>query len=221
MNAKNYVQYVTKSGIVKVKDVERQVDGNLIIFNLDSIPEDFFLLGLYADNKKLTGLTFQNVANLDMLAFLNSDFQTVELLPEIAFFSAYQFIAIAYDLTNELQSTFQFQQKTNELVFLESYLKTEPLFFGIKYTIYPFIKNFQAGVGTISPDNVTLYYCRLSNSEGSDLSNGVTVDNFVFMNPNNEYHLFTDVFTFEYKTQLVGYKVVFETPVYYTGGGTL
>jgi hypothetical protein len=99
-NPHTYVQYVTKNGFVKVKQVERDVDGTNVFYNLDGINEEFFILGLYDLNKRVFGVTFANIQNLDMIAFLNSDFQTVELLPEISFLPPLQFVAMVVDTLN-------------------------------------------------------------------------------------------------------------------------
>jgi hypothetical protein len=100
INPSTYVQYVNKNGCVKVKQVEREVDGTNVFYNLDGINEEFFILGLYDLNKRVLGVTFSNIQNLDMIAFLNSDFQTVELLPEISFLPPLQFVAMVVDTLN-------------------------------------------------------------------------------------------------------------------------
>jgi hypothetical protein len=98
-NPNTYVQYVTKNGHIKVKELDRSVEANEIIYNLSGVQEDFFLLGLYDTNKRVLGLTFGNVQNLDMIAFLNSEFQSIDALPEMAFLPAYIDLSIVKDTT--------------------------------------------------------------------------------------------------------------------------
>lgn len=97
INPNTYVQYITTKGHIKVKEVERQVEALEVIYMLSGIQEEFFLLGLYDLNKRVLGVTFGNVQNLEMIAFLNSDFQSVEALPETAFLPANQELSIVKD----------------------------------------------------------------------------------------------------------------------------
>ncbi|TRX16738.1 hypothetical protein [Flavobacterium franklandianum] len=100
LNPTTYVQYITANGVIKVKQVERQVESNEIIYNLDGINEDFFILGVYDLNKRVLGVTFGNVENLEMISFLNSDFQSVEALPKNSFFPPNTMVSIFKDTLN-------------------------------------------------------------------------------------------------------------------------
>ncbi|WP_310560621.1 hypothetical protein [Flavobacterium sp.] len=132
-NPNCYVQYINKTGRIKVKELERQVEASEIIYNLSGIDEDFFLLSLFDNNQRVLGLTFGNVQNLDMISFLNSDFQSVDALPEIAFLTANQYVSIVKDTTN-YDINFQVippvtKLYTNEELFLKQHYDNSDMLF--------------------------------------------------------------------------------------------
>lgn len=98
MNSDTYIQYATLNGNIRTIEVEREVVDTKIRFTVQGIQEDFFLLNLFDKNKKVEGLTFDNVQNLQMLSFLNSDFQTLEAIPEQFYFKAFDVIEISMDV---------------------------------------------------------------------------------------------------------------------------
>lgn len=97
LNPRSYVQYANLNGSIKTVPVQRNIIDNEIHFVMPPIQEDFFILGLYDHNKRVFGVTFFNVTNLDNLGFLNSEFQTLEAIPELAFNQANSQITIVKD----------------------------------------------------------------------------------------------------------------------------
>ncbi len=97
MNSNTYIQYLTRSGLVKTVEVERVEEAQFVKFTVSGIQEEFFLLNLFDNNKKIDGLTFDNVQNLQMLSFLNSDFQTVEVIPDNFYMNAFDVVVISLD----------------------------------------------------------------------------------------------------------------------------
>lgn len=91
-----YIQYITKSGQIKTVTTSRSVNLELgrIQYVVSGIIEPFFLLNLFDNNEKVNGIWFDNVDNLQMMGFLNSDFQSVEALPENAFFNEFETVAM-------------------------------------------------------------------------------------------------------------------------------
>lgn len=100
LNAHSYIQYTNQNGTIKSLAVQRNVIENELHFVIPPIQEDFFILGLYDLNKRVLGVTFLNVTNLDNLGFLNSDFQDIEAIPEMAFIQANTDVTIVKDLND-------------------------------------------------------------------------------------------------------------------------
>ncbi|TRX29650.1 hypothetical protein FNW25_01440 [Flavobacterium franklandianum] len=222
-NPNTYIQYVNENGHVKTVQVDRQVEATEIIYTTPPITENFFILSLFDLNQRVYGLTFANYQNVDALGFLNSEFQTLEALPPTGFFSANSEVSIVkdtanYDLNfNVIPSVVQQINETQELIFLKSYLKNN--FDDGTYVITPEIRTLESYGTPIIPDNFTLYYARLTNSSNAVINNGILLTALILPANSLHFHYFTDIAGLEYNCQLIGYKVVFNHPIYSTGGG--
>lgn len=146
-----YIQYINKNGTIKAVEVERQEVGQKVHYVLPTIQEQFFILTVFDNNKRVLGLGFVDVENLDMLAFLNSDFQSVDALPEIAFFNAYQEIILETDLVFQNQNVSSFANRDDAYLYFENLLKDWPDMYRIESR-----HNLVNGVGTFPQGAIAL-----------------------------------------------------------------
>ncbi len=224
-NPNTYIQYLNKNGNVKSVEVDRQVEGSLIIYTTPKINEDFFVLGLFEKNLRVFGLTFMNVQNLDNIAFLNSDFQSVDAIPEISFNLANTEIAIVKDTQNyDINFSLPFNEKklyTNEELFVTQFFNrlSEGDLGGvpINKTIQPFahyVSDFE--VDTVlfqSPIMKKLFYAKIDQNTGSNLKlkNKFTLTPEDYFEPKEGYNLFTAVDdSLGVGFQMTGYMVMIE-----------
>lgn len=118
MNASNYIQYLTLQGQIKVYALAYDFfdnitsldgEGNPYAINcvVRDISEPFYILNVFFDHKKQTGLIFDNVDNLDMLAYVNSDIVSVDAISENNFFPPNQMVLISKHFKNEFITTNQ------------------------------------------------------------------------------------------------------------------
>lgn len=93
----NYIQYLTKKGIVKTKSVTFTKNYYETTFEVSGINEDFFILSVFENNVKKSGIAFQNIDNVDMLGFINSNFFDINLIPDNSFFPSEQIVVLTYN----------------------------------------------------------------------------------------------------------------------------
>jgi hypothetical protein len=228
LNPNSYVQYITANGVIKVKEVERQVESNEIIYNLYGINEDFFILGVYDLNKRVLGVTFGNVENLEMIAFLNSDFQSVEALPKNSFFPPNTFVSIFKDTVNydiNFNPVLPQNYNCNELLYLDYFCKQ-------KYSGSFEIQPFCIGIGSNFPQNQisdnfgqnVLYFCYLQNSQTYNLINAAQgqmsfdASPLLEVNPSVGWHFFTHLLPIANvpsdNMYLYGFQIVFAEQIF-------
>lgn len=119
MNSNTYIQYLTKGGQIKTIEVEKETVSENYKYTVQGIQEEFFLLNLFDNNKKVVGITFDNIQNLQMLAFLNSDFQTIEVIPEMFFINAFETVILSIQIPTVPNSNIEFPATQN--VFVENF----------------------------------------------------------------------------------------------------
>ncbi|RTY69692.1 hypothetical protein [Flavobacterium sp. LB2P53] len=123
----NYVQYVSRSGIVKAKSVVFYDDGEITTFEVSGINEDFFLLAVFQNNIQRYGIGFENFDNINMLSFLNSNVVDLGSISDNSFLNSEQVVVMSYSnkyvsfqkdgfLPNKNQDV-----KNNEYLFLKDY----------------------------------------------------------------------------------------------------
>ena len=100
----NYIQYVTRKGVVKSKSVVFVDNGVSTVFKVTGINEDFFIFGVFQNNFKRSGIGFDNCDNVDMLGFVNSSVVDLTVIPFNSFFVSEQVINMSYN--NSYVSTF-------------------------------------------------------------------------------------------------------------------
>lgn len=133
----DYIQYITSSGRIKTHDVVFVDVGFRTEFEVKGILEDFFILSVFQNNKKLTGIGFLNIVNNDMLGFINSDLVDVNLVPNFAFFSSESIVKLFFTNISYKQSLENFQKNyspTKAFIFGDNQLVQLPIkhFVGVK-----------------------------------------------------------------------------------------
>lgn len=92
----NYIQYLTKNGLIKTKQITSFDSGLRTVFLIDKIQEDFFILSLFENNIKITGLEFDSSENYDQLAFINSDIFDISSISSTNFFNEQTVVVLSY-----------------------------------------------------------------------------------------------------------------------------
>jgi len=99
----NYIQYLNLKGQVKTKSVTFVKNDTNTTFEVSGIIEEFFILAVFENNIKKSGIGFENIDNIDMLAFVNSNFFDVNLIPQNHFLPSEQVVVMSYN--NEYNNT--------------------------------------------------------------------------------------------------------------------
>lgn len=168
----NYIQYLTKKGIVKTKSVTFTKNYFETTFEVSGINEDFFILSVFENNVKKSGLGFQNLDNPDMLGFINSNFFDINLIPDNSFFPAEQIVVLTYN-QEYLRTASEYVTSLNpEHAFLLSFC--EKNYPAKTFYIKPFYHGWDIAHQITNPNNNLLYFGR-----GQVLSNNVVI---VFQN---------------------------------------
>nr|WP_315160313.1 hypothetical protein [uncultured Flavobacterium sp.] len=104
----NYIQYLTKNGLIKTKQITSVDSGLRTVFLIDNIQEDFFILALFENNIKISGLEFDSSENLDQLAFINSDIFDISTISSTNFFNEQTVVVLSYlnpSINNKINNT--------------------------------------------------------------------------------------------------------------------
>ena len=98
MSAKNYIQYIDDTYALKVKPIEfiegyqEQVEPYNYIepyYLISGIDTEFFIVGVFIDNKRFNGFEFLEIDNLFMTAFINDlEMTDLNVVPRNHFFEA-------------------------------------------------------------------------------------------------------------------------------------
>lgn len=215
----NYIQYINSHGAIKTKRVVRSVVGNKTKFTISGIQEKFFILSLFQNNIRVFGLELEGIENDDQLAFLNTDIFDLEFIPKFAYFNSETTLVffVENDYVSLQSSALQFYQKTNEYLFFESYCKT----LGIPFLITPFLVHKGTSVYSTEIANLgnDLYYCHVPDSCNIALTLRHVYSGANPVAARDSMSIFTTLVPLDYLADmpsfcLVGYKAVFETPLY-------
>lgn len=212
----NYIQYVTRKGIVKARSVVFQDNGETTTFDVNGINEDFFIFAVFQNNLQRYGIGFENFDNVNMLSFINSNMVDLACVPENSFLPSEQVVTMSYN--NDYVKNFfnggassvppndSFLPKTNELLYLEAYAKEN--YTDNAYQIIPFA-TFASGINL---DRRNLYFCKFDNLypvliKIEDLNADALVQS-------DSYYIFTTVHS-QNGNQLAiqGYKLRFDNPI--------
>lgn len=104
----SYIQYLTKNGLIKTKKITSVDSGLRTVFTIDKIEEDFFILALFENNIKISGLQFDSLENLDQLAYINSDIFDISAISSTNFFNEQTVVVLSYlkpSINNEINNT--------------------------------------------------------------------------------------------------------------------
>lgn len=104
----NYIQYLTKNGLIKTKQITSVDSGLRTVFLINKIQEDFFILALFENNIKISGLEFDSSENLDQLAFINSDIFDISTISSTNFFNEQTVVVLSYlnpSINNKINNT--------------------------------------------------------------------------------------------------------------------
>ncbi|GEM_PF-3593633 len=181
----NYIQYIDDTYAVKVKEIPFDYEQG---YAVKEIQTPFFILALYVDNKRVTGVQFNNYDSLPMLAVIN-DLSNIDLnvIPENHFALAYTeiYLSVPYTAGSALEiSNFNdFQKKP--LRYLKEYdlpqFRIDGRFsqgsgYQVDTRVYSFLR-----FGTIQGDNK--FY-----TLGIDTyKNSTHIDNLEFQGENPNY----------------------------------
>lgn len=130
----NYIQYVTRNGSVKTKSVVFVKNDINTTFEVKGIIEDYFILSVFENNIKKTGVGFENIDNNDMLAFINSNLFDINTIPQNSFLSPEEIVVMSYNneyLNNLFNVTFPDIQKVENVapdykyIFYRDFLKSQ------------------------------------------------------------------------------------------------
>lgn len=107
----NYIQYLDDKGALKTKEVlksETVIDAvQYDLYTVSGIDTPFFIASLYGDGNKLTGVSFYNKSNIDMLGFINdSSSNDASFLQLNMYFVAYDTVVLCVKqlITNAVSS---------------------------------------------------------------------------------------------------------------------
>lgn len=114
----NYIQYLTRNGSVKTKSVVFVKNDTNTTFEIKGITEEYFILSVYENNIKKTGVGFDNIDNIDMLAFINSNFYDINTIPQSSFLSPEEKVILSYDnlYLKESNITFDLQKLLKNII---------------------------------------------------------------------------------------------------------
>lgn len=181
----NYIQYLTKKGIVKTKSVLFTKNYFETIFEVSGINEEFFILSVFENNVKKSGIGFQNLDNPDMLGFINSNFFDINLIPDNSFFPAEQVVVLSYNQEYLRTATEYVNALHPDHVYLLQFCEKN----------YPaktfFIKPFLHGLDNLhqinNPNNNLLYFGKVVGSDSYYVS---VIDNVGLSNLESSLSMF-------------------------------
>lgn len=155
----NYIQYLTKKGIVKTKSVIFVKNYYETTFEVSGINEEFFILSVFENNVKKSGLGFQNIYNPDMLGFINSNFFDINLIPDNTFFPAEQIVVLSYNQEYLRTAT----DYVNALNYEHAYLLNfcEKNYPAKTFYIKPFFHGWDNANQINNPNSNLLYYAKI------------------------------------------------------------
>lgn len=91
---KDYIQYVVPNGSIYAKPVIRIEARNELLFLVDNINDNYFIVALFVDNVQVNRVSFVDVQNVPMLAFINSNNVDLDVIPQDAFFNAHTDVSL-------------------------------------------------------------------------------------------------------------------------------
>nr|WP_314896774.1 hypothetical protein [uncultured Flavobacterium sp.] len=130
----NYIQYVTRSGIVKAKSVTFQDNGLTTTFDVAGIIEDFFIFAVFQNNLQRFGIGFENFDNINMLSFINSSIVDLACVPTNSFLLSEQVVTMSYnnEYVKKFNSGDPLQFPVLQLVEVDNFpVQSEPKFYKI------------------------------------------------------------------------------------------
>ncbi|MFV5699002.1 hypothetical protein ACM55H_11600 [Flavobacterium sp. ZT3R17] len=216
----NYIQYLTLSRIIKTKSVTFVNNGTTTTFVVNGINEEFFILSVFQNNLKVSGVGFENFDNTDMLSVINDNFMDVDLISDSSFLTPLQSVTMSYNneyVKNQKNPKPDLVLRDNEYLYFKAYLDFK--FPNNPYEIQPFMRNSTG----ISLDPYKLYFCKNSGYYDTLIRTDYLNSDSLILN--DSHYLFTSSFT-QLGNQSVfqGYVAVFENninPLPVGGGGAL
>lgn len=73
-----YIQYLTENLKIKTVSIYVEFVDNVYSYKISNIIEPFFIVGLFHQNKRIDGLSFIGLENLNMISFIN-DFSSYDI----------------------------------------------------------------------------------------------------------------------------------------------
>lgn len=156
----NYIQYLTKKGIVKTKSVIFVKNYYETTFEVSGINEEFFILSVFENNVKKSGIGFQNIDNVDMLGFINSNFFDINLIPDNSFFPSEQIVILTYNQEYIRTASDYVNALNPDHAYLLNFC--EKNFPAKTFYIKPFFHGWDTAHQINNPNNNLLYYGKMS-----------------------------------------------------------